>query len=76
MEMIYIFVIIQKEITYVHELIAFSSLDLVDSTEWSNNNMYLKNLDKFNEYSINCMITPGSNLSNNYNLRNEIFVYS
>ena len=35
-------------------------MDLVDASEWGNNNMYLRVLDKFNEYTINCLITPGS----------------
>jgi hypothetical protein len=41
-------------------LIAYAALDIVESTEWSTNNMYMKTVDKFNEYNINCMITPGS----------------
>jgi hypothetical protein len=44
----------------LHELIAYASLDLVESTEWSSTNMYMRTVDKFNEYSINCMLTPGS----------------
>jgi hypothetical protein len=44
----------------LHELVAYASLDLVEASEWGTNNMYIKTIDKFNEYSINCMITPGS----------------
>ncbi len=30
--------------------------------EWSTNNCYLKQIDRYNEFCINCMITPGSKL--------------
>lgn len=52
--------LLKKEISYIHELIAYASLDLVDVSEWGTNNMYLRCIDKFNEYNINCLITPGS----------------
>jgi hypothetical protein len=54
--------LLKKEISYIHELIAYASLDLVEASEWTINNMYIKTVDKFNEYSINCLLTPGSNI--------------
>lgn len=48
-----------KEITYFHELISYSSIDLVEAMEWTTNAMYLKNVDKFNELLIHCFVTPG-----------------
>jgi hypothetical protein len=59
---VYSYLIKKKEISYIQELVAYASLDLVEASEWGTNNMYLKSVDKFNEYSINCMITPGSKL--------------
>lgn len=49
----------EKEITYFHELISYSSIDLVEAAEWTTNTMYLKTVDRFNEMLINCFITPG-----------------
>ena len=50
----------KKEINCTHELILFASLDLVDTIESNSNNMFLKTVDKVNEYSVTCMITAGS----------------
>ena len=52
--------LLEKEITYLHELIAFASLDLVESLEWGSQVMNLKNIDKFNDYIVNCFVTSGS----------------
>ncbi len=43
----------------MHEIVAYASLDIIENSEWGTNNMYMKTVDKFNEYSINCMVTPG-----------------
>lgn len=51
-----------KEINTIHELIAYASLDVVDTMEWSSNSMFLKTVDKVNDFSVTCMLTPGSNL--------------
>ncbi len=50
---------LKKDITYIHELIAYASLDLVENVEWNNQNAYLKTVDQFNEFSINCFLTSG-----------------
>lgn len=52
----------KKDLSYLHELIAHASLDIVESTEWTTTNTYLKTVDKFNEYSVSCFVTPGSRL--------------
>ena len=49
-----------KDHTYLQELIAYASLDAVDKTEWGSTSMYTKGIDRFNEYTINSFITPGS----------------
>lgn len=51
--------LIKKEITYLHELISFASLDCIDNVEYSNNGMFLKTVDKFNEYTVTAFITAG-----------------
>jgi len=52
----------KKDLSYLHELIAHASLDIIESTEWTTTNTYLKNVDKFNEYIVSCFVTPGSRL--------------
>ena len=49
----------KKEINYMHELIAYASLDMVELSEWQTNNMYMKQVDKFNDSIIHCFVTPG-----------------
>ena len=49
----------KKEINYMHELIAYASLDQVELQEWGTNNMFLKQVDKFNDSTIHCFVTPG-----------------
>ena len=48
-----------KEINYKDELIAYASLDMVELSEWQTNNMYLKQVDKFDDSIIHCFVTPG-----------------
>ena len=49
----------KKDINYMHELIAYASLDMVELSEWQTNNMYMKQVDKFNDSIIHCFVTPG-----------------
>jgi hypothetical protein len=49
----------KKEINYMHELIAYASLDMVELSEWQTNNMFMKQVDKFNDSIIHCFVTPG-----------------
>lgn len=51
--------LIKKDVTFIHELIAFSSLDLVDISEQNNTNMYVKSVDKFNENIVSAFVTAG-----------------
>ena len=44
----------------MHEFILHSSLDVIDNVQWSSNNMYLKTVDRFNELSVTCLLTPSS----------------
>lgn len=51
--------LIKKEISYMHELIAFASIDMIELLENNNNNMFLKGVDKFNENNVTAFITAG-----------------
>lgn len=50
---------IKGDPNYMQELIAYASLDMVDSKELETNAMYLKQVDKFNNNTIHCFVTPG-----------------
>lgn len=49
--------LIKREITYLHELITFSTLDSVNL--FDGNNMYVKSIEKFNEYYVSAFATAG-----------------
>ena len=46
-------------ISYLHELIGYASLDFVENKEWSENKMYISQVDKFNDFYVNCFSTAG-----------------
>ncbi len=51
--------LIKREITFIHELISFASLDLVDVLEQNKESMYVKSVDKFNENIVSAFVTAG-----------------
>ena len=65
----------KKDVSYLQELIAYSSLDTVEGEEWNTTNMFLKNPDRFNDSIINTFVTPGSIIYNKNN-RNAISPHS
>ena len=50
----------KKDYVQLHEFILHSSLDVIDSLQWTTSNMYLRTVDRFNELSVTCLLTPSS----------------
>ena len=42
------------------EFILNAAMDPVEIFQWKNNNMYLKNVDKYKELTVHCLITPSN----------------
>ena len=41
-------------------MILNAALDPVEKIQWNSNNMYLKEVDKFNDLQIHCFLTPSN----------------
>lgn len=44
---------------HVMQLVAHASLDVLEDVQWSNGGMYLKAVDKFQEWTVSAWLTPG-----------------
>ena len=47
------------ELAYLHQFVLHASLDMVQSSMWSNNSNFLRVIDRFNTLLVSAYITPG-----------------
>ena len=47
------------ELSYLHQFILHSSLDMLQSAVWSNSQTYLKVIDRFNSLQVSAFVTLG-----------------
>ncbi len=50
----------KKDNIHMHEFILHASLDVIDQIQWQQNTFYMKTIDRFNELSVTCLLTPSS----------------
>lgn len=49
----------QTETQTLKQFILHASLDVVDELQWTQQNLFLHKIDKYNDYAVSCHITAG-----------------
>ena len=47
------------ELSYLHQFVLHSSLDLIQNAMWNNNATFLRQVDRFNSLQVSAYVTPG-----------------
>ncbi|KAJ1977621.1 TRAPP subunit [Dimargaris xerosporica] len=50
----------KEETKYLNQFIAHSALDIIDEAVWTTTELYFKNIDRYNEMSVSCFVTPSN----------------
>mmetsp|Transcript_4626 Transcript_4626/g.5065 ORF Transcript_4626/g.5065 Transcript_4626/m.5065 type:complete len:135 (+) Transcript_4626:76-480(+) len=50
------------DLSYLHQFILYSSLDMVNSSMWTNNSTFLKVVDKFNYLYVSSYVSQGGKI--------------